>query len=184
MKTIPVILSSLFLMIAPFCEIVSAQTNVLFSGGYETNPADHGRPVILIASALGVPDTVFRDSFSRVRPARAGEEPDPEQVKRNKEALLTTLAPYGVTNDTLDKVSNYYRYAESKGEVWKRRPAKAIAMVVNNKITGFKIIDGGAGYTTVPTVSVHGLDIKIKATISFGKDLNTNGSVTELTVVK
>lgn len=28
---------------------------VVFSGGHETDPRDHGRPVVLIAGALGIP---------------------------------------------------------------------------------------------------------------------------------
>src|SRR4051794_34511931 len=45
---------------------------VVFSGGHETNLRDHGRPVVLVAGALGVPAQVFRDAFSHVRPAPAG----------------------------------------------------------------------------------------------------------------
>lgn len=42
---------------------------VVFSGGHETVGVDHGRPVVLIAAALGVKDEVFREAFSHVHPA-------------------------------------------------------------------------------------------------------------------
>jgi hypothetical protein len=42
---------------------------VVFSGGHDTVVVDRGRPVVLIAAALGVPDEVFREAFSHVRPA-------------------------------------------------------------------------------------------------------------------
>ena len=187
MKIINHSLLPLLLLAFPFFQTVSGQTQtaeVQFTGGYETNSEDNGRPVILIASALGVPPDVFRDAFSKVKPAPAGVKPDPEQVKRNKETLLTVLGPYGITNDTLDKVSDYYRYSDAKGEVWKRRPAKAVAIIADDKITGFKITDGGNGYTSTPQVSVPGYNIKVNATVSFSKDFEKNGSVTELKVVE
>src|SRR5947209_5523361 len=54
---------------------------VTFAGGHETDPRDRGRPVVLIAAALGVPADVFRAAFRNVTPAPAGREPDPEQVR-------------------------------------------------------------------------------------------------------
>src|SRR5437667_1129886 len=89
---------------------------VVFSGGHETDPRDGGRPVVLIAAALGVTPEVFREAFSHVRPAPAGREPEPGQVRQNKAALLAALAKHGVTNEKLDTVSNYYRYARSRNE--------------------------------------------------------------------
>ena len=161
----------------------TAPNEVVFSGGYYTEPEDHGRPVILIASALSVPPAVFRTAFSKVTPAHAGEAPDPKQVMLNKKALLDDLSLYGITNDFLDQVSNYYRYSGSKGEVWKRTPAKAIAIIQNNKITGFKILDGGNGYTTAPSVTVVGSNVKVQAVIAFSKDFGKNGRITELKIV-
>jgi hypothetical protein len=120
---------------------------VVFSGGYETVPRDRGRPVVLIAAALGVPSDVFRKAFSRVRPAPAGTRPDPQQVRKNKEVLLKALGPYGVTNDRLDEVSNYYRYVRSRGELWPTKPA-----------TGFD-------------------NLAAKVELSFGKKFESNGSV-------
>src|SRR5690242_9418425 len=81
--------------------VPDGEIHVLISGGHETNPVDHGRPVILIASMLGVPQEVFREAFSGVSPAGAGQEPNPIQVRLNKSALLDVLGPYGVTNDQL-----------------------------------------------------------------------------------
>ncbi|KXK15985.1 MAG: hypothetical protein UZ14_CFX002000161 [Chloroflexi bacterium OLB14] len=101
-------------------QIVSGtdEVQVIISGGYELDPRDNGRPVILIASALGVPEEVFREAFSHVNPAGAGSSPSEEQAQANKAALMNVLAPYGVTNDYLDEVSNYYRYNRSAGETW------------------------------------------------------------------
>jgi len=63
---------------------LETQVAVVFSSGYETVPVDHGRPVVLIAAALNVPPEIFRDAFSSVTPAPAGEAPDPGQVRLNK----------------------------------------------------------------------------------------------------
>ena len=45
---------------------------VVFSGGRETEGVDHGRPVVLIAAALGVKPEVFREAFTHVHPAGPG----------------------------------------------------------------------------------------------------------------
>src|SRR5436190_8396245 len=82
---------------------------VTFSGGHDTDPQDRGRPVVLVAAALGVKPEVFREAFRGVTPARGGK-PTPEQARSNKEALLKVLKPYGITNERLDEVSDYYRY--------------------------------------------------------------------------
>jgi len=156
---------------------------VEFSGGHETDPRDNGRPVNLIASALGVPPEVFREAFSHVRPAPAGTEPDPEQVRRNKEALLTALGKYGITNDQLDKVSDHYRYVRSRGELWPTKPAQAHAVVENGAIARFEITDPGYGYSSPPTLTVPGFkDLKAEAKLSFGKDCDANGSVELITL--
>src|SRR5215218_9651255 len=85
------------------------QLPVTFSGGHETDPKDHGRPVVLVAAALNVKPEIFRKAFSGVKPAH-GRGPTGEEARRNKEALMKVLGPYKVTNDRLDEVSNYYRY--------------------------------------------------------------------------
>ncbi|HZK82980.1 MAG TPA: hypothetical protein VFC46_17990 [Humisphaera sp.] len=45
---------------------------VTLTGGFETDPRDHGRPVVLIAAALNVSSDIFRDAFSHVTPPPAG----------------------------------------------------------------------------------------------------------------
>jgi hypothetical protein len=156
---------------------------VTFSGGHDTDPRDNGRPVMLIAAALGVPTEVFRTAFSGVTPAGAGEQPQAEQVDLNKAALLRVLGPYGVTNARLDEVSNYYRYNASAGESWPTRSATAVATVRAGKVVAISVTDGGAGYTSPPSVSVRGADTSSAAAeVSFGVDLHANGAVTSVRV--
>lgn len=157
---------------------------VVFSGGHETDPKDGGRPVILVAGALGVPPEVFREAFSHVRPARGGTEPEPRQVKENKTALLSALGKYGVTNDRLDQVSNYYRYVPGRGQLWPTNGATAKALVQNGTVTGFEISYGGSGYSSAPSLTVPGYKIgPIKVDLAFGKGFDTNGSVTKITLM-
>jgi len=158
--------------------------HVKFNGGYVTDRRDHGRPVALIGSALGVTPEVFRNAFRGVTPARGGP-PSPARARANKRVLMDALSRYGVTNERLDEVSDYYRYNRQAGEVWKRTPATATAIVTDGKVTGFDITNAGAGYTTTPTVTVVGFDdLKVKVTIEFSTDFSTNGRVTSLTVVE
>src|SRR5271170_7066058 len=116
---------------APSAPDAGAKVALTFSGGYETVGVDRGRPVVLIAAALNVPPEVFRKAFSNVKPAPAGQQPEPAQVVKNKQALMSSLGPYGVTDDRLNEVSNYYRYSRSKGEMWRTTPAEAYATVNN-----------------------------------------------------
>jgi len=163
--------------------LVCAQSRVAvtFTGGYETDPRDHGRPDVLIAAALNVPTEVFRKAFSAVKPAPAGQEPDPEQVRRNKQALMSSLSPYGVTNELLDKVTTYYRYNRSQGEMWRNTPAAAYATIRDGVVTGFTITNPGSGYSSPPKVSIAGMnDLQATATLSFGADLTKNGSIQEI----
>jgi hypothetical protein len=155
---------------------------VEFVGGYETDPVDKGRPVVLIAAALKVKPEEFRKAFSKVRPAPGGERPEPEQVRKNKAALMAALEPLGVTNDRLDEVSNWYRYRPQNEELWKHREAKAVATVKDGVVTSIRVIDGGAGYSSTPTVKVAGAEVKAKVTVSYGEDLRTNGAVTGIAV--
>jgi hypothetical protein len=178
-----------------------ASIAVTLSGGHETDPRDRGRPVMLIGNALGVTPEVFREAFSRVQPAAGGAEPDPQQVQANKRVLLEALSKYGVTNERLDEVSNYYRYpppppppGQGRGNrggppgpgdasIWKHKDAVVTATVVNGKVTGFTIKDAGAGYTTPPKVSVAGFaDLKVKVTLHFDKDLAKNGSIESIKI--
>lgn len=151
---------------------------VTFSGGYETDPRDSGRPVVLIASALGVSERVFRGAFAHVTPAAAGDRPEPGQVRLNKEALLRSLGQYGVTNDLLDSVSDYYRYNKSRGEMWRHTPATAYAIVSNGTITGFNVTNPGSGYSSAPAVSIPGMgSLKVKVTLTFSRRFDSNGSI-------
>src|SRR5437016_5075268 len=78
---------------------------VVFNGGHDTDPRDHGRPVVLIAAALGVKPEVFREAFSHVHPAGPGSGgPTDAEARKNKAALMSALGKYGITNDRLDTV--------------------------------------------------------------------------------
>jgi hypothetical protein len=164
---------------------VYGDNSVVISGGFNTDPQDHGRPVILIAAALGVPTEVFREAFSGVTPADQGSGgPTSEEAQKNKAALLKVLAPYGITNERLDEVSNYYRYNGSKGETWKTTQATATAIVTNGVVTGVKITNAGSGYSSNPTITVNGPKGKITATatVVYTKDFKTNGSISSITI--
>ena len=158
---------------------------VVFHGGYDLDPRDHGRPVVLIAAALNVPEQTFRDAFSHVKPAGPNEEPQDEQVRKNKSALMDALSPLGVTDDRLNEVSNYYRYSGARGQFWKVVPASATATITDGMVTGITLTNPGAGYTTPPTVTVAGYEnIIVKVELSFGPDLKTNGSIKSLALVR
>lgn len=159
---------------------------VVFSGGYETDPRDRGRPVILIGSALGVTAEVFRDAFSGVHPAGPGKGgPTGEEARANKKVLMTALGKHGITNERLDEVSNFYRYPPGSRELWKHTPAVANALVKNGAVVGYEITEGGAGYTSPPTVTVPGVEGPApKVELAFGKKFETNGSVSAITVAK
>lgn len=170
--------SCLLLHAAPPEKPDSGRAAVTFSGGHETDPRDRGRPVVLIAAALGVPAEVFREAFTHVRPAPAGTRPTREQERANKRALLDALAKYGVTNERLDEVSNYYRYNRERGETWPVQPATAYAQLKDGKIAGFVVTGGGSGYSSPPTVAVAGFPAPAAhVTLDFGEDFSKNGSV-------
>src|SRR5262245_18572082 len=71
-------------------EADETKTPVTFTGGHEIGKNDFGRPVVLMAAALGVKPDEFRKAFSGVRPAR-GRGPTREEAQRNKEALMKVL---------------------------------------------------------------------------------------------
>jgi hypothetical protein len=155
---------------------------VTFSGGHETDPKDGGRPVVLVAAALDVKPEVFRQAFSSVRPAKNGK-PSAEEARSNKAALMRVLQPYGVTNERLDEVSNYYRYQPQRGDLWTNTPAKAYAVVEDGQIKQIVVSDAGSGYSTPPKATVQGLEtIPLKATVQFAKDLKKNGAVSSVEV--
>lgn len=160
--------------------VPNGEVQVVITSGHDTDPRDGGRPVVLIASALGVPSEVFREAFSHVNPASAGMEPNPIQVKLNKSALLSVLEPYGVTNDYLDTVSNYYRYKRSAGETWPQTPATVEAILTDGIVTGFEITNPGSGYSSIPVITVLNSDVTATATLTFTTDFNTNGSLADI----
>lgn len=157
---------------------------VVFSGGHETDPVDHGRPVVLVAAALGVKTEVFREAFSHVHPAGPGSGgPTGEEARANKTALMNVLGKYGIENDRLDEVSGFYRYPPGSHSLWKNQAATASALVKDGAIIGYEITSGGYGYTTPPTVSVPGMaGAAAKVEIAYGKDMKSNGSVASITV--
>ena len=157
---------------------------VVFTGGHDTDPRDHGRPVVLVAGALGVAPEVFRDAFSRVHPAGPDSGgPTGDEARANKAALMSVLAKYGITNDRLDTVSNRYRYVRSHGEMWPAKDAAANAIVQNGVVTGYEIVSGGYGYSSAPTASVPNVKAApAKVELSFGKDFEANGSVSKIAV--
>ena len=183
-----VLLPSAFILLpSAFClPPDAARVPVTFSGGHDTEGVDRGRPVILIAAALGVAPEVFREAFSHVHPAGPGSGgPTDAEARQNKAALMGALGKYGVTNDRLDEVSNYYRYPPGQGGLWKSKPATAVALVKDSVVVGYEITDGGSGYTSAPTITVPGVAAaNAKVEIAFGKDLATNGSVRAITTVK
>ncbi|MDB6072921.1 MAG: hypothetical protein JWO89_561 [Verrucomicrobiaceae bacterium] len=158
---------------------------VVFSEGHETEGVDRGRPVVLVAGALGVAPEVFREAFSHVHPAGAGERPEEGQVRENKAALMKALGKYGVTNDKLDAASNYYRYVRSRGELWPTKPAVANAVIQNGVATKIELVSGGSGYSSPPTVTVPGMaEATFKVQLAFNKKFEKNGSVAAITIVQ
>lgn len=159
---------------------------VVFSEGHETVGQDRGRPVILVAGALGVEPEVFRQAFSHVHPAGTGSGgPSESEARANKKALMDALSKYGVTNDRLDAVSNHYRYVRDRGELWPVQPAVANALVVNGVVTGYEIVSGGSGYSSPPVVTVPGVKAAAaKVELSFSKNFDNNGAVSAITVAK
>jgi hypothetical protein len=148
-----------------------------FSGGHEIGADDFGRPVVLIAAALGVRNEQFREAFSGVIPAK-GRKPSQEEASKNKAALMRVLAPLGVTNERLDEVSDYYRYQPQKGELWRTTSAKGYALVEQGKVSKIVITQPGAGYNSPPMVRIRGMEgVRLRAELSFSKDLTKNGAV-------
>ena len=156
---------------------------VVFSGGHATALRDHGRPVVLIAAALGVEPEVFREAFSHVHPADPNRGPTGDEARANKSALLSVLGRYGVTNERLDAVSDYYRYVESRNELWQSTPAVANALVKDGVIIGYELVSGGSGYSSAPLVSVPTLKgASAKVEVAFSQALERNGAVSTIVV--
>jgi len=164
-------------MPAKFSNAAETKVPVTFSGGHETDPKDHGRPVVLVAAGLGVKPEVFRKAFSGVTPAR-GRGPTGEEARRNKQALMKVLGPFKVTNERLDEVSNYYRYRPQEGEMWPTTPAKAYAVVEEGKIKKVVVTDPGSGYSSPPKATVKGFEkVRLEAKVKFVTDLKKNGGI-------
>jgi hypothetical protein len=160
----------------------SLRVPVEFSGGYETEPVDYGRPVTLIAGALGVSPEIFRDAFRRVNPAPGGTEPSGERVQENKAVLMAALGPHGITNERLDDVSDQYRYVPGRGGLWSHEPATAYAIVKDGVVTRFEVTDPGYGYNTPPKVTVPGIpgsqfEDRFMVELLFGPNFEENGSI-------
>lgn len=155
---------------------------VTFSGGHEIGKSEFGRPTALIAAALGVKPEVFREAFSGVTPAKGGK-PSDDEARKNKAALMKVLAPYGVTNDRLDEVSNYYRFRKDKGEMWPTTPAKANAIIEDGKIKRIEVTEPGSGYCTPPKATIEGMTVELKVTLQFDKEMRKNGAVKSVEVI-
>ncbi|WP_428304691.1 hypothetical protein [Lacipirellula sp.] len=150
---------------------------VKFTGGHEIAKKDFGRPIPLIAAALGVKPEVFRKAFSGVTPAR-GRGPSGDEARKNKEALLSVLGPHGVTNERLDEVSDYYRFRPQKDELWPVKPAKAEAIVEDGQIKRIIVTEPGHGYSTLPRASVKGYgEAKLSVKLAFSKAFKKNGAI-------
>lgn len=150
---------------------------VKFTGGHDISKKDFGRPIPLIAAALGVKPDVFRKAFSGVTPAR-GRGPSGDEARKNKEALLSVLGPHGVTNERLDEVSDYYRFRPQEDELWPVKAAKAEAIVEGGQIKRIVVTEPGHGYSTPPRATVKGFaDAKLRVDLAFSKTFKKNGAV-------
>jgi len=157
---------------------------VVFSGGRDTDPRDHGRPVSLVAGALGVTSDVFRKAFGGVHPAGPDSGgPTGDEARKNKAALMSVLSPYGITNERLDEVSNRYRYAPGSAKSWPLKAAAVNALVSDGVVTGYEIVSGGYGYSSAPVMTVPGVkSAPATVEIAFAKDFETNGAVSKITI--
>jgi hypothetical protein len=177
------------------CGIVVVLSNVLnlsfaaetkvpvnFSGGHEIAKNDFGRPIPLMAAALGVKPEIFREAFSGVTPAK-GRGPSGDEARKNKQALMKVLSPHGVTNERMDEVANYYRFRPQNNEFWPTTVAKAEAIVEDGKIKKVVVTEPGSGYCSPPTVKVEGFpDAKFNVELSFSRQLKKNGGVAKVAV--
>lgn len=167
----------------PTVDVPDGTYALSFTGGYETEPVDNGRPVNLIAALMGVEPQVYRDAFSNVTPEYQGHL-HPETAQANKKILLEALAPYGVTNEQIDAATNAYRYNGAEGEFWPTTPASAEATVKDGRLE-IIITNPGAGYNSTPQVSIPGYpNVKLVATIQFTPDFATNGSISSISLIQ
>jgi hypothetical protein len=156
---------------------------VTFSGGHELGKNDYGRPITLMAAALGVKPDEFRKAFSGVKPAR-GRGPTGEEARRNKDALMKVLGPLKVTNERMDEVANYYRFRPQKGELWPTKPAEAYAIVDGGKIKEIVVTEPGSGYNTPPKATVEGFkNARLETKVKYDTNLKQNGGVESIEIV-
>jgi hypothetical protein len=182
---LPVLLSTTLAFTLVAAVAADDKIKLTITGGHETDPRDHGRPVVLVANGLGVTPEVFRDAFSRVTPAHGEGGPSRELAQRNKSVLMAALGKYGINNDLLDRVSNFYRYQPQKGGLWSNTTATAYATVKDGAVTSIVVSNAGAGYSSAPTVTIPDHpEIKLKAAIAYGKELQKNGSISAITIEK
>jgi hypothetical protein len=96
---------------------------------------------------------------------------------------MAALGPYGVTDDRLNEVSNYYRYRRESGELWRHAPAAGYATIDHGKVTGVTITDPGSGYSSPPVVTITGMDgVQLTAQLHFDTDFQKNGSIGKIVV--
>ncbi len=153
---------------------------ITISGGHETNPVDGGRPVYLIGSMLGITGEQFRDAFSYVTPEENGHLNE-ETAQANKAKLLGQLEQYGLTNDEIDRATNYYRYYPEGADIWPYTHAVLTATISNGNVISFEIVSGGDGYTSDPIITVDGYGvIPVNITISLTNTFATNGAITAI----
>lgn len=155
---------------------------ITISGGHETDDIDAGRPVFLIGSMLGITGEQFRDAFSYVTPEENGHLND-ETAQANKVKLLAQLEPYGITNDEINRVTDYYRYYPGDTNIWPYAHVVLDATISNGAVTSFEVTSGGHGYTSNVTIVVDGYgNIPVNATISYTDSFETNGAIDTITV--
>jgi hypothetical protein len=103
-------------------------------------------------------------------------------VRRKKAVPLGALARYGVTNDELDRVSNYYLYRPGRGERWPVEAADGYALIKDGAGLSVVVTWPGSGCNAPPTVSVPGHpEVSLEAGLHFDRDLKKNGSVVSVT---
>lgn len=112
-----------------------------------------------------------------------GTQPDQARAQQNKSVLLASLGRYGVTNEKLDIVSDYYRYQPGTGRLWPTKPASIVAVVQNGQVISFEVTDGGSGYSSTPALSVPGTKCPpVTVKLLYGQDLRNNGSIGSVTI--
>ncbi len=157
---------------------------VTFTGGFVIQSDDYGRPVPLYASMLGVTPAIFRQAFSGVHPSST-HTPTAAEEQANKAQLLSVLGPYGVTNDEMDNVADYYRFDSLNGQTWPHRVATAVATIKGGKVISIRLTDGGSGYPYPPTVSIPGFPtVQATANLVFTTTFATNGHVGSITLAR